>query len=51
LRRFRAALRVALGELQASGAIASWEIDAESDLVHVDKVRTITCGRKKRKKP
>jgi TrfA protein len=49
LRRFRAALRVALGELQASGAIASWEIDAKSDLVHIDKVPTITCGRKRQK--
>jgi hypothetical protein len=47
LRRFRAALRVALGELQKTNAIASWEIDAKSDLVCVDKVPTITCRRKK----
>lgn len=51
LRRFRAALRVALSELQEAGAIASWDIDPESDLVHVHKVLTITCRRKLPKPP
>jgi TrfA protein len=46
LRRFREALRRALADLQATGAIASWDIDPESDLVHVHKVTTITCRRK-----
>jgi TrfA protein len=50
LRRFRQALRVALAELQATGAIAGWEID-RGDLVHVHKVPTITQRRRDRKNP
>jgi TrfA protein len=49
LRRFREALRRALADLQATGAIASWDIDPENDLVYVHKVPTITCRRKLRK--
>jgi TrfA protein len=41
LRRFRAALRIALAELQATGAITSWEI-AGDDLIHVRKTMAIT---------
>jgi hypothetical protein len=44
LRRFRDALRAALAELQASGAIAGWAIDT-GDLVHVYKTPTITQRR------
>lgn len=51
LKHFRAALRRALNELQATGGIASWNIDRKSDLVRVDKVPTITCRRKLPKKP
>ena len=46
LRRFRENLREALAEVQATGAIAAWDIDSESDLVRVDKVLSITCRRK-----
>jgi TrfA protein len=46
LKHFRAALRRALAELQAAGAIAAWQIDGD-DLAHVHKVPTITqCGRR-----
>jgi TrfA protein len=45
LRRFRAACRAALNELQTTGAIAAWKIDP-SDLVHVDKIPAITRRRK-----
>jgi hypothetical protein len=45
LKHFRAALRRALAELQESGAIASWDLDGDSDLVHVHKVPTITRKR------
>ena len=41
LRFFRKALKRALDELQATGAIANWEIDG-GDLVRVYKVPTIT---------
>jgi hypothetical protein len=41
LRRFRAALRVALAQLQATGAIVGWEIAAD-DLVHVRKMMAAT---------
>jgi TrfA protein len=47
---FRAALRRALRDLQATGAIAGWEIDS-GDLVYVHKVPTITQRRKNRKPP
>jgi TrfA protein len=43
LYHFRAALRRALGELQAVGAIARWDIDADA-LVHVHK---LTISRRK----
>jgi hypothetical protein len=45
LKRFRQNLRQALAELQATGAIAGWEIDS-GDLVHVHKGLTITQRRK-----
>jgi hypothetical protein len=41
LKHFRQSLRRAFGELQATGAIASWESDGD-DLVHVHKGPTIT---------
>jgi TrfA protein len=50
LKRFRAALRVALGELQATGAIAAWQIDS-GDLVQVDKPGTITQHRGRSRRP
>jgi hypothetical protein len=46
LKHFRAALRRALAELQATGAIANWEIDS-GDLVRVYKVPTITQQRRR----
>jgi len=46
LKHFRAALRRALSELQATGAIANWEIDS-GDLVRVYKVPTITQRRRR----
>jgi hypothetical protein len=47
LRFFRKALRRAVADLQATGAIATWEIDG-GDLVHVHKVPTITQRRRGR---
>jgi TrfA protein len=47
LKHFRAALRRALAELQATGAIAAWEIDG-GDLVRVYNVPTITQRRRGR---
>jgi hypothetical protein len=44
LRRFRDALRDALDELQATGAITGWEIDGD-DLVHIRKTLRITQRR------
>ncbi|MBV9939592.1 MAG: hypothetical protein JO150_13880 [Acidobacteriaceae bacterium] len=43
IRSYRQKLRKALDELQATGAVATWEID--DDLVHVHKVPTITQKR------
>ena len=45
LRSYRQKVRHALAELQKTGAIASWHIDGDSDLVHVHKVPTITRKR------
>jgi TrfA protein len=50
LKRFREALRNGLTELQATGAIAGWEIDP-GDLVHVHKLPTITQRRRRPPKP
>ena len=50
LKHFRAALRRALRDLQATGAIAEWEIDS-GDLVHIHKVLTITQRRRAPQKP
>ena len=50
LKRFRQALRRALDELQATGAIANWEIDSR-DLVRVYKVPTITQRRGRSRRP
>jgi len=47
LYKFRQNLRHALGDLQTTGAVAAWEIEAATDLVHVHKVPTITCRRAK----
>jgi len=50
LKRFRQALRRALAELQATGAITSWEIDS-GDLVRVYNVPTITQRRGRSRRP
>jgi hypothetical protein len=50
LKSFRQNLRQALAELQATGAIAGWEIDPlPSDLVHIHKVPTLTQPRRGRR--
>jgi hypothetical protein len=50
LKRFREALRHALTDLQATGAIAGWSIDGD-DNVHIDKVPTISQKPRRGRKP
>ena len=42
LKRFREALRKALNKLQEVGAIETWDINSETDLVHVKRTPTVS---------